>query len=201
MTGQPDVPAGARVADPSSRYELAATTSVRSGRSADPLGQAPVPTVNALQQSAAGRRRQEMLATTDTLGERPSASPAINPGGERGAVALARTTTTTTTLMRAASHLCSPFVVARRPQNTLFKAHARTSARSSGLDGTAAVRGATRLAPVCIAAPWRLTCCFYFPSCLLSFPLPCYSFADWRPTSSRARQPPGGQSNMSQIFG
>ena len=83
MTGQPDTPAGGpRANDNALRYELVAKAPVRSGSSADPLAQAPVPIINPLQQLHAGRSHyQEQLATTDTLGERPNASPRVNPKG------------------------------------------------------------------------------------------------------------------------
>jgi len=82
VTGQNEVKAGAgpRAPDNSMRYELAPKVPIRSGSSADPLAQVPVPTVNPHQQLWQSRTYyQDKLATTDTLGERPNPSPNVNP--------------------------------------------------------------------------------------------------------------------------
>jgi hypothetical protein len=171
--------------EPGVRYELAATTNVRSGRSADPLSQAPVPTINVLQQTAQARGRQEMLGTTDTLGERPSASPVVNPNGKR-TQGLGRTRFRFTLLL-------SPFhprFPSCAPPVEFHVEGARPDLRNEQKSGRY-----VRMPFAC----GQLKSTIYF--CNLTAPPPIPSFSDWRPTSSRARQPPGGQSSMSQIFG
>ncbi|EDQ88475.1 uncharacterized protein MONBRDRAFT_26210 [Monosiga brevicollis MX1] len=77
-----DTPAGrSRTVDPSTRYDLASTTTVMSGRSYDPLAQATVPTVNPFK----GKREQTYrvvengTASINSLGSHLSASPYVNP--------------------------------------------------------------------------------------------------------------------------
>lgn len=86
MTALPSTPAGvSRPTNlPNARFDLVAAAPVRSGSSTDPLGQVPVPTLNRQQQVTQARGARLEKTSLDTLGERPTASPLVNPAGELG---------------------------------------------------------------------------------------------------------------------
>eukprot|EP00730_Choanoeca_flexa_P012457 TRINITY_DN4293_c0_g1_i1.p1 TRINITY_DN4293_c0_g1~~TRINITY_DN4293_c0_g1_i1.p1 ORF type:complete len:234 (+),score=71.19 TRINITY_DN4293_c0_g1_i1:121-822(+) len=126
---QTDTPAGNTAKSEvtaSSRYDLASTSTVMSGRSYDPLSQAAVPVVNHFkaQRDQTARVIEQGTRTIDQLGTHKTASPLVHPDE----------------LKQQAQH------ESRSPKD---------SAR----------------------------------------------FSDWRRPGSRAQQPPGGRSQMSNIFG
>jgi predicted RNase H-like nuclease (RuvC/YqgF family) len=84
VLNQSDAAAGRRQESatvPNSRYDLASTTTVMSGRSYDPLSQSAVPVVNQFQDARERNVRvlEHGVPTTDQIGMHISASPFVNP--------------------------------------------------------------------------------------------------------------------------